>query len=90
MGGWGGLCSFTVDCMKFKFTKRARMHSSLFAGCMFIALAVYGWDLPIETVLLFFAICVGFLLIIIACAALVGWLLKIVRTQKNNHEDDFL
>lgn len=67
--------------MKFRFSKRARISSSLFAGCAFIGLAVYGWGLPISTVLVFFAICLVFLTAIVAVAAGVGWLLTLARRR---------
>lgn len=68
--------------MKFKFSKRARIHSGLFAGCAFIALAVYGWELPITTVFVFLAICLGFLIMIVLAAALLGWVLNWMRKRQ--------
>lgn len=68
--------------MKFKFSKRARIHSGLFAGCAFIALAVYGWGLPITTVFVFLAICLVFLAMIVGVAAVSGWLLNAVRKRE--------
>lgn len=68
--------------MKFKFSKRARIHSSLFAGCAFIALAVYGWGLPLTTVFVFLAICLVFLAVIVAVAAGLGWLLSVLRERR--------
>lgn len=68
--------------MKFKFSKRARIHSGLFAGCAFIALAVYGWGLPITTVFVFLAICLAFLVLIVGVAAVFGWLLNFVRKRQ--------
>lgn len=67
--------------MKFRFTKRARISSSMFAGCAFIALAVYGWGLPISTVLLFLAICLASLAAIVVLAAAAGWLLSALRRR---------
>lgn len=70
--------------MRFKFSKRARIHTSLFAGCAFIALAVYGWGLPITTVFMFLLICLVFLLLIIVVAAALGWVLSAVRARKRD------
>lgn len=73
--------------MRFKFSKRARIHTSLFAGCAFIALAVYGWGLPITTVFVFFAICVTFLVLIVALAAVFGWVLSALRERKKGEDE---
>lgn len=69
--------------MKFRLNKRARINTSLIAGFAFIGLAVYGWGLPIETVLHFFLICMAFLVLIVALAAALGWTLSRLRKRKS-------
>lgn len=56
------------------------------ASAAFIALAVVGWDLPIKTVLAFLVICVGFLVLIVALAALTARLLR-WRRDSNDGDD---
>lgn len=73
--------------MRFRFSKRARIHTSLFAGCAFIALAVYGWGLPITTVFVFFAICITFLVLIVALAAVFGWVLNVLRAKEKKEDE---
>ncbi len=62
--------------IKFRFRRGSVLSVGLLSGVTFIALAVFGWDFPIETVLAYLAISVGFLLIIILAALLVVFLLK--------------
>lgn len=73
--------------MRFKFNKRARINTSLIAGFAFIALAVYGWGLPIETVFVFLAICLALLLLIVAIAAGMGWLFNLLRRRNSAHDE---
>lgn len=75
--------------MKIRFNKRARINTSLIAGCAFIALAVYGWGLPIETVFLFLAICLAFLCLIVAVAAVAGWAMGLLR-KRNRMRDEIV
>ncbi len=70
--------------MRFKINKRARFNTSMLAGACIIALAVWGWGLPITTVFIFFGICFGFLALIVGLAALIGWVLS--RLRKNDLE----
>ncbi len=72
--------------MKFKVDKRARFTSSMVAGVAIIALAVWGWGLPITTVVTFFVICLGFLVVIIGVAALLGYVIK--RLRNDGMDDD--
>ena len=71
--------------IKFRINKRARLWTSLAASAAFIALAIYGWELPIATAAAFLAICGFFLVAIIGLAILGGWLLRLVRQRM---EDD--
>ncbi len=68
--------------MKFVIKKRARFTSSMIAGAAFIGLAVWGWNLPLTTVALFFALCLVFLALIILSAAAFGWVLGRLRNNK--------
>lgn len=65
----------------FNINKRSRLISSMLASVCIIALAIWGWDLPATTVLVFFAICFGFLVVIVAVAAIFGWLLGKMRNR---------
>ena len=68
--------------MKFVIKKRARFMSSMIAGAGFSGLAVWGWGLPLATVMLFFALCLAFLVLIILSAAVFGWALGRLRNNK--------
>jgi hypothetical protein len=68
--------------MKFKLSKRARINSNLFAGAMFIGLAVYGFELPVTTVLAYLAICVSFLVVTVLTASGLGWAISRIRSRK--------
>lgn len=65
-----------MDLIKFRLKKRARMTASMLASAAFIGLAVWGWNLPLSTVIAFFVICMVCLGIIVLLAAGVGWLLS--------------
>ena len=54
----------------------------MIAGAAFIGLAVWGWGLPLATVMLFFALCLAFLVLIILSAAVFGWALGRLRNNK--------
>ncbi len=43
---------------------------SMLAGLSFIALAIFGWDLPVEKAASFLFVCVALLLVLIAAAFL--------------------
>lgn len=73
--------------VRFKLNKSARLKASLIACAGFLVLAVWGWDLPVVTLLMFFLISVAGLLIILALAALAAWLLrKFFRRQEPEDE----
>lgn len=67
----------------------------MLASASFLMLAVWGWELPVETVIQFFVFCLGFLLVIVAAAALAGGGFRMLshfrqksRTE-NSDEDAF-
>jgi hypothetical protein len=70
--------------MRFRIKKRARLLSSMIASAAFIGLAIYGWGLPISTALTFLAICILFLLAIIALALVSGGLLRLARRRRDS------
>ncbi len=60
--------------------------ASLIASMAFICLAIWGWGLPVRTALGFLLICLIFLLLIVAFAALLGWLIgKVRRLDDDQH-----
>lgn len=65
--------------IKFRIRSRSRLWLNLAASAAFIALAIYGWDLPVETAIVFLVICVGFLVAIIGLGLVAGWLLRRLR-----------
>ncbi len=65
--------------IRVKFKTRSRVLASLIASMAFICLAIWGWGLPVSTVLVFLLICLFFLLLIVAFAALLGWLIGKMR-----------
>jgi len=70
--------------MRFRIRKRARLMGSMIASAAFIGLAIYGWGLSVSTALTFLAICVLFLLTIIALAVVSGGILRWVRRRRDN------
>ncbi len=73
--------------MRFTIKKRARLTASMFASASFLALAVWGWELPVETVLLFFVVCVLLLALIVGAAAMVAYALHRWRLAKEKRSD---
>jgi len=65
--------------IKFRIRSRARLWLNLVASGAFIALAIYGWELPIETAIVFLVICVLFLVAIIGLGLIGGWVLRKLR-----------
>ena len=49
------------------------------AGACFIGLAIYSWGLPVKTALSFLIICLGFLVAIVALAAIIALAIRILR-----------
>ncbi len=64
--------------IKFRFRRGSILSVGLLSGATFIALAVFGWDFPVETVLAYLAISVGFLLLIVLAALLVVAVFKYI------------
>lgn len=71
--------------MRFKIDKSTRFKSSMLAGACIIGLSVWGWGLPIESVIVFFLLCLCFLAVIVSFAALFGWALR--RLRKDDLDD---
>lgn len=67
--------------IKFRIRSRSRLWLNLAASAAFIALAIYGWDLPAETAIVFLVLCVLFLVGIIALGFVAGWLLRRFRRE---------
>lgn len=67
--------------IKFRIRSRSRLWLNLAASAAFIALAIYGWDLPVETAIVFLVLCVLFLVGIIALGLVAGWLLRRFRRE---------
>jgi hypothetical protein len=67
--------------IKFRIRSRTRLWLNLAASAAFIALAIYGWDLPVETAIGFLVICVVFLMAIIGLGVVAGWLLGRLRKE---------
>jgi len=75
--------------IKFRIRNRARIWMNLVASGAFIALAIYGWDLPVETAIAFLVICIVFLLAIVALGIVAGWLLRKLRQLRGADEDSW-
>ncbi len=71
--------------IKIRFRRGSILSVGLMSGAAFLALAVFGWDFPIETVLVYLAICIGFVIIIAALALVTVWLLKLIGGRNDNH-----
>lgn len=72
--------------IKFRIRSRTRLWMNLAASAAFIALAIYGWDLPVETAIGFLVICVVFLLAIMGLAFFSGWILRRLRGSRETDE----
>ena len=72
--------------IKFRIRNRARLWLNLAASGAFIALAIYGWELPVETAIVFLVICVVFLVAIIALGMVAGWLLRRFRREDETRD----
>jgi NhaP-type Na+/H+ or K+/H+ antiporter len=75
--------------IKFRIRNRARIWMNLVASGAFIALAIYGWDLPVETAIAFLVICIVFLLAIVALGIVAGWLLRKLRQLRGADDDSW-
>lgn len=69
--------------MKFRIRNRTRLWINLIVSGAFIALAIYGWELPVETAIMFLVICVVSLVAIIGLGFLAGWLLRQLRRDSD-------
>lgn len=79
LGRWRRLCISEVNLIKFRIRKRARLWFNIAASAAFIALAIYGWGLTVETAVGFLVICLGFLVAIIFLGMITGGLLRLLR-----------
>lgn len=73
--------------VRFKLNKSARLKASLIACAGFLVLAVWGWDLPVATLLMFLLISLGGLLIILALAALSAFILRKIMRRRDREEE---
>lgn len=69
--------------MKFRIRNRTRLWINLIVSGAFIALAIYGWELPVETAVIFLVICVVSLAVIIGLGVLAGWVLRRLRQDSD-------
>lgn len=76
--------------MKFRFriSKKTRFLSHMLACVAFIGLFIWGWDLSIEDATLYLVISVGFVLGLVVVAAVLGLILRLIRSRfEATHED---
>lgn len=59
--------------------QRSALGVSLLGSLSFIALAIWGWDLPIEKALSFFFISAILMMVVMIAAYLCAWLLSKLR-----------
>jgi hypothetical protein len=62
----------------FRFSKKMRFISHLLASAGFIALFVWGWDLAVSDVIIYGLLCLGFLVLILAVAAILVFIWRLV------------
>ncbi|WP_317929239.1 hypothetical protein [Halioxenophilus sp. WMMB6] len=76
--------------LQFKIKRRSKVFVGVLSGAAFIALAIWGWGVPIHRVASFFVICMLFLALIIIIAMIGGLLLVLSRQLKKrrNLEQD--
>ena len=65
--------------LNFKISKKTRLYSHILASGCFIALFIWGWDLPLAQAVSFLVIILFFLLAIMLLAAMLGFVLRILR-----------
>lgn len=70
--------------VKFKLKKSSRVYAGLIAGAAFIALAIKSWGLSVETAVTYLLICLAALLIIVALAAIIALLIRILQNNRSN------
>lgn len=73
--------------MRFKFSKRASFRYNLLALMFFIILAIWRFDLSAENALLFFAICLGFVLVIGIFAAILALVIRFINEKRDREID---
>lgn len=64
------------------------MAVALFASLAFIALAVWGWHLPLEKVFQFLLICLVLVVVLIAAAALLMAVIQLVKRWIGRDKSD--
>jgi len=67
---------------KFKLKRRSSVMAGVFAGLAFLALAVFGWDVPAQRVASYFVITLLFLALIVIGAALIALIMVLSRKLK--------
>lgn len=70
---------------KLKLQRRSRVMASMIASAAFIAMAMYGWDLPARDVALFAGICLLLLAVLMGAALGLGWILA--RLRRNDRDN---
>lgn len=64
------------------------MAVALLASLAFIALAVWGWNLPLGTVFQFLLICLVLIVVLIAAAALLVFLFQLIKRWVASEKSD--
>ena len=66
---------------RFRFSKKTRFLSHMLASVAFIGLFIWGWDLSVDDAALYLLICVACVLGLVAVAAVLGYLLRLIRAR---------
>lgn len=73
---------------RIRISKKTRFASHLLASAGFIALFIWGWGLEVGTALAYLIICIAFLVAIIAVAAILGWLMRMIRRSPGASDEE--
>ena len=72
---------------RLRVSKKARFMGHLLASTCFIGLFIWGWELPVSEAAAYLILLVGFLLCIILLAAVLGFVLRLVRGNPLSLDD---
>ena len=73
--------SFGKKRLRVRISKKTRLVSHILASAAFIALFIWGWDLQVSDAVAYLIISLAFLFAILLTSALLGWLMRIMRSR---------
>lgn len=73
---------------RLRVSKRTRFLSHILASVAFIGLFIWGWGLSIDDATLYLLISVGCVVSLVGVAAILGLLLRLIRSRFEAHSED--